>query len=172
MGGRGSAGTRGSTATLGSARVPTRDEILSGKATYGGLPVKYHAELTADAENFTTEIWVSDKFFEHPENIQQHVLNHEVAHNLSDELMAEHTGDWQSFTSKFIVEKEVPKTAPAYASGQRTYWEGLYGDIGSSAIKETTTRAITEYLDNPARLKERSAEAYKEIDRFVKRRAR
>ena len=170
MGSRGNSGLRGATAILGSSHVPTRDEITLGDATYGGLPVLYHPEINSEARNLTTEIWVSDKFFKQPKNIQQHILNHEVAHNLSDEMQMEHYGDWNKFSSNFIEEKPVPETSLAYQRGQRTYWEGIYGDIGATAVNETTTRAITEYLDNPAGLRARSKKAYKVVDEFMKRR--
>lgn len=172
MGGRGSANTRNATTVLGSSRVPTKDEITMGRASYGGLPVYYHPEIDSEARNLTTEIWVSNKFFDQPSNIQQHILNHEVAHNWSDEMQAEHYGDWQKFSSNFIEEKPVPKGSLAYERGQRTYWEGIYGDIGATSINETTTRAITEYLDNPQGLKSRSKKAYDIVREFVKRRMR
>ena len=148
--------------------VPTEEEIKSGSATYGGLPIVYHPEMKADARNMDTEVWVSDKFFNDPD--QQHILNHEVAHNLSDELMSLHTGDWQEFSSNFIEEKQTPPSSSAYANGNRTYWEGLYGDIGATALSETTTRAITEYLDDPERLRQRSEDAYDVIDNFMRNR--
>jgi hypothetical protein len=158
------------TKTIGSNYVPSKDEILNGDATYGGLPVIYHPEIPSDARNMDSEIWVSDKFFTYSHSGQQHILNHEVAHNLSDELMNEHLGDWNEFASYFITEKQAPETSQAYKNGKRTYWEGLYGDIGATSLSETTTHAITEYLDNPNGLKRRSEEAYGIIDEFMTRR--
>jgi hypothetical protein len=114
-------------------------------------------------------IWVSDKFFDYDEPMQKHILNHEVAHDFSDELMREHAGDWQKFATYFIREKDTPPKSPAYERGQRTYWEGLYGDIGAIALSETLTRAIAEYFDDPNRLRQRSSDAYSIIDEFVKR---
>lgn len=151
-------------------RVPTRDEITSGTATYGGLPVRLNVDMSADAHNLDSLIEVSNKFFDHPADIQRYILNHEVAHNWADDLMAQNSGRWQQFTSAFITEKQVPPSSSAYARGQRTYWEGLYGDIGATAASETVTRAMTEYLDNPARLKSRSRAAYNEIRRYVRSR--
>lgn len=152
-----------------NSRVPTEDDIRSGNATYGGLPVKYH-DMGADARNMDSEIWVSSKFFDHPSDTQRHILNHEVAHNLSDDMMSQNSGRWQQFSSSFIQEKKVPETAPAYKAGQRTYWEGLYGDIGAIALSETVTRAITEYLDNPDKLKSRSTKAYNEVRKYMRSR--
>lgn len=149
-----------------NSKIPTKDEIKMGTATYGGLPVLYK-QMDADARNVTTEIWVSDKFFGHSPDIQKHILNHEVAHNLSDEMMFQNSGRWQEFSGAFMQEKKVPETAPAYKEGQRTYWEGLYGDIGATALSETVTRAVTEYLDNPQGLKDRSAKAYEEVKKYV-----
>jgi len=149
--------------------VPSYEEIIDGTATYGGLPVKYNPGMSADARNRDTFIEVSDKFFNHPYDVQVHILNHEVAHNLSDDLMYEHSGDWNEFASAFITEKPVPETSLAYKRGQRTYWEGLYGDIGATSLSETTTRAITEYLDDPDRLLRRSEDAYNIIYEFMKR---
>ena len=151
--------------------VPTYEDIVYGiePVTYGGLPVKYNPNMHADARNRDTFIEVSDKFFNYSYEQQQHILNHEVAHNLSDRLMSEHSGDWNEFASKFIKEKQVPETSDAYKRGMRTYWEGLYGDIGATSLSETTTHAIVEYFDDPNRLLKRSKEAYDIIDEFVTR---
>lgn len=147
--------------------VPTKDQITSGNASYGGIPLKYKPGMHAEAENYTTEIWVSSKFFDlSPEN-QRHVLNHEVAHNYADDLMGKNTGNWNEFADKFIKEKNVPVDSPMYKNGARTYWEGLYGDIGATSLSETVTRAITEYLDNPSALRNRSAEAFDVIDNYM-----
>lgn len=147
--------------------IPSENRIKDGTAKYFGLTVKYVPNMEAEARNMTSEIWVSDKFFDYDEKIREHILHHEVAHNLSDEMMSEHTGDWNRFASAFIQEKDVPKTSKAYENGQRTYWEGIYGDIGATALSETTTRAITEYLDDASRLKQRSEKAYEEVKRFM-----
>ena len=152
-----------------NSALPSKDEIMSGNATYAGLPIEYHPEMSHDACNMDYRIWVSDKFFGYDEPMQKHILNHEVAHDFSDELMREHAGDWQKFASYFIQEKDTPPKSPAYERGQRTYWVGLYGDIGAIALSETLTRAITEYLDDPNRLRQRSNDAYSIIDEFVKR---
>ena len=85
-------------------------------------------------------------------------------------MMDEHIGDWKEFCSKFIQEKEYPESSDAYKRGSRTYWEGLYGDIGAISLSETLTNAIVEYFDNPNRLKQRSMDAYNEIDKFMKNR--
>ena len=160
---------RSASSVLGqNNRVPSREEISSGSATYGGLPVRLNVDMSADAHNLTSLIEVSNKFFDHDPETQRHILNHEVAHNWADELMAQNSGRWQKFTSAFIQQKQVPKGSLAWERGQRTYWEGLYGDIGAIAASETVTRAMTEYLDNPRRLRSRSRKAYNEIHRFVK----
>lgn len=152
-----------------NSSVPSKESVVSGNAEYAGLPLVYKPNLHAEAENFTTEIWVSDKFFNQPVDSQRHILNHEVAHNWSDELMQEHLDDWGDFASIFIQEKKVPESSASYQRGARTYWEGLYGDIGATALSETTTIAIVEYLDNPDRLKKRSEEAFDVIKEFVDR---
>lgn len=149
-------------------KVPTEEEIKQGGTSYGGLPIKYKS-MKAEARNMTTEIWVSDKFFQYSQDIQRHILNHEVAHNLSDELMRNNTHRWQEFCGIFVQEKEYPKGSYGYKNGWGSYREGLYGDMGATALSETLTRAITEYLDDPSRLKQRSIEAYKEIDEFMKK---
>lgn len=163
---------RNANSILGSNdAVPTKDQITSGNASYGGIPLKYKPGMHAEAENYTTEIWVSNKFFDlSPEN-QRHVLNHEVAHNYADDLMGKNTGNWNEFADKFIKEKNVPVDSPMYKNGARTYWEGLYGDIGATSLSETVTRAITEYLDNPSALRNRSAEAFDVIDNYMLGRA-
>ena len=159
------------TSALGkNSRVPTREEIEEGSASYAGIPIKYKPGRSAEAQNFTDVIWVSDKFFNWDESIQQHILNHAVEHNFADEMMDEHIGDWKEFCSKFIQEKEYPEDSDAYKRGARTYWEGLYGDIGAISLSETLTNAIVEYFDNPNRLKQRSMDAYNEIDKFMKNR--
>lgn len=150
--------------------VPTRDDITSGNASYGGIKLVYDPGMSADASNFTTEIHISEKFFSHPKEVQRHILNHEVAHNLSDEMMFENSGRWQSFSKSFIEEKKTPESSQAYKNGQRTYWEGLYGDIGATALSETVTRAITEYLDDPTKLRQRSKRAYSEVGKYLRKR--
>ena len=149
-------------------KVPSEEDIRTGNATYGGLKVVYDPNAKEDASNWTTFIKVSDKFFEHPYKTQQHILNHEVAHNLSDDLMSKNTGRWDEFASAFIKEKKVPEDSLAWKQGRRTYWEGLYGDIGAIALSETVTHAVTEYLDNPDRLKQRSIKAFNEIDKYMR----
>lgn len=149
-------------------KVPSEEDIKSGNAYYAGLKVIYDPKAREDASNWTTLIKVSDKFFKHPYDTQQWILNHEVAHNLSDDLMSKNTGRWNEFASAFIEEKKVPEDSSAYRQGRRTYWEGLYGDIGATALSETVTRAITEYLDDPDRLKRRSQKAFDEIDNYMK----
>ncbi len=158
----------GSDTVLGkNSKVPSIDEVKQGRAVYGGLPVIFK-DMDAEARNVTTQIWVSKKFFEHPPDGQKHILNHEVAHNLSDEMMAKNAGRWKEFTGAFITEKKVPETSPAYKQGMRTFWEGLYGDIGATAASETVTRAVTEYLDDPEKLRSRSRKAFEEVERFMK----
>lgn len=158
-----------STSVLGqNNKVPSEEDIKSGNAYYAGLKVVYDPKAKEDASNWTTFIKVTDKFFAHDNRTQQHILNHEVAHNLSDDLMSKNTGRWNEFASAFIEEKKVPEDSLAWKQGRRTYWEGLYGDIGAIALSETVTRAITEYLDNPERLKQRSQMAYDEIDKYMK----
>lgn len=148
-------------------KVPSEEDIRAGRARYGGLPVKY-VPGNEDARNHTTFISVTDKFFEHPYKTQQHILNHEVAHNFADDLMSKNTGRWNEFASAFIKEKKVPEDSLAWKQGRRTYWEGLYGDIGAIALSETVTHAVTEYLDNPDRLKQRSTKAFEEIDEYMR----
>lgn len=151
--------------------VPDEFDIKYKNATYGGLPIKYDPRAKEDASNWTSEIHVSPKFFEHDEDTQRHILNHEIAHNYSDDMMREHTDDWKEFTSIFVQEKEYPKSSEAYRSGSRTYHEGLYGDIGAISLSETLTRALTEYFDDPERLRSRSEKAYSAIDEFVSRKS-
>lgn len=152
-----------------NSKLPSEIDIKSGRASYGGLPIEYHPNMSADARNMDHLIWVSDKFFTYDADVQLHILNHEVAHDFSDELMHEHAGDWQTFASAFIQEKDYPKTSSGYAEGKRTYWEGLYGDIGAIALSETITHAIVEYFDNPGKLRQRSLDAYTIIDEFITR---
>ncbi len=149
-------------------KVPSEEDIKEGNAYYAGLKVVYDPRAKEDASNWTTFIKVTDKFFEHPYKTQQHILNHEVAHNFADDLMRKNTGRWNEFASAFIKEKKVPEGSMAWERGQRTYWEGLYGDIGAIALSETVTQAIVEYLDNPDRLKQRSKEAFNEIDNYMR----
>lgn len=166
--GRGRSGIAVGANILGAgAAVPTKDDIIYDGATYGGIKLVYDPRMSADARNYTTEIHVSEKFFEHPKDVQRHILNHEVAHNLSDDMMHENNGRWQRFAGAFIEEKKTPESSLAYKNGQRTYYEGLYGDIGATALSETTTRAITEFLDDPKRLRQRSVKAYNEVRKFM-----
>ena len=166
------AAVRSSDSVLGrSESVPPRQSIEAGEASYGGLPIRYEPNMHAEARNMDTEIRVSSKFFDYDEATQRHILNHEVSHGWSDDMMAEHAGDWQEFASKFVKEKEVPPTSQAYQNGQRTYWEGIYGDIGATSLSESVTRAITEYLDDPDALMRRSPEAFEAVSEFVARRS-
>ena len=151
-----------------NSEVPSREEVERGDASYGGLPIIYKPGRHEEASNHETEIWVSDKFFNYDIDIQRHILNHEVAHNLSDQLMSDNTGRWQEFCKAFIEERKTPVSSTAYKNGSRTYWVGLYGDIGANSLSETVTRAITEYLDDPERLKSRSEEAFSIIEDFMR----
>lgn len=152
----------------GKHSVPSEEEIKMGIATYGGIQIQYNPNMDADARNQTTRILVSDKFFSHDEATKRDILTHEVSHNLSDKLIERNSSDWDRFSNAFVTEKPVPKGSAAWERGQRTYIEGLYGDIGSTAIVETTTRAITEYMVNPERLRSRSQSAYNIVNKFMR----
>lgn len=164
-------GGRGGSSGMGKGAVPSESSIKGGQAEYNGLPVKYDVNLENEASNHYSYITVGDKFFRLDAESQRSVLNHEVAHTISDDMILDNSGN-QSFIRAFVQEKSVPVGSTAYNRGQRTYFEGLYGDIGATALVETTTRAITEYLNNPSSLRKRSQRAYDEVRKYMNRRKR
>ncbi len=130
--------------------VPSEDDIKSGKASWRGMPIKYNASLPNEAQNLTDFMEVGPKFFESQN--QDGILDHEVAHNIADRLMKYAAGEWEKATDIFI------------SNG-----EGLYGDLGASALSETLAHAVTEYFDNPDALKSRSEGAFNYIEEYLKK---
>ena len=55
------------------------------------------------------------------------------------------------------------KTAP----NGRTYWEGIFGDVGPDSVVETFTEAIAVYKRNPQWLQERHPQVYEYIKNNV-----
>ena len=148
-------------------RVPSETDIKMGTAKFGGIPVYYSNERDNEADNHYNYINVHDKFFQLDEEARRTILTHEVAHTYADDMIAQNAAR-SEFMRAFITQKPVPVGSAAYERGQRTYMEGLYGDIGSTALVETTTRAIVEYTQSPETLMQRSPAAYREIRRFLR----
>ena len=130
--------------------VPSEEDIKSGKASWRGMPIKYNASLPNEAQNLTDHMEVGSKFFE-AQN-QDNILDHEVAHNIADRLMQYMTGTWEKASEIFM------------SNG-----EGLYGDLGASALSETLAHAVTEYFSDPDALKARSEGAFNYIEEYLKK---
>ena len=130
--------------------VPSEDDIKNGKASWRGMPIKYNASLPNEAQNLTDHMEVGSKFFE-AQN-QDNILDHEVAHNIADRLMQYMTGTWDKASEIFI------------SNG-----EGLYGDLGASALSETLAHAVTEYFSDPDAFKARSEDAFNYIEEYLKK---
>ena len=156
-----------------SESVPSEEEIKSGRATWRGMPIKYDASLYNEARNLTDYMAVGDKFFGADEGSQKYILDHEVAHNIADQIMYSMSDSWAKVADTFTIEKMLPKGANVsfYTEedddGNRWYREGLYGDLGATAVSETITQAITEYFNNPEGLFNRSGDAYGFIDKYL-----
>ena len=169
MGGRGSSSgsERGALADVFAGRVPSESDIKTGNATYGGIPIVYNPNKQNEASNLTSSIEVGDQLFQQSASGQREILNHEVSHNYSDDMIARYATE-RGFMDAFVQERPVPQGSAAWERGQRTYRMGLYGDIGATALVETTTLAIQEYISNPEALRQRSAAAYGFVRRFVR----
>lgn len=133
-----------------SDSVPLEDEIKSGSAVWRCMPIKYDPSLDHEAENKTDYMKVGDKFFEAKN--QDNILDHEVAHNIADRLMKYAANTWGKATDIFM------------SNG-----EGLYGDLGASAMSETLAHAVTEYFSDPDALKARSGDAFNYIEEYLKK---
>lgn len=153
--------------------VPSEEEIKSGSATWRGMPIQYDAKLTGEARNLTDFMKVGSKFFDMDQESQKSILDHEVAHTIADQIMYAMTDNWAEVADKFTVEKMLPEGARVsfYTeeddNGNKWYREGLYGDVGATALQETITRAVTEYFSNPDALQHRSSDAFGYIEKYL-----
>ena len=144
------------------ANIPSEEDIKSGKASWRGMPIQYDANQEAEGSNWTTFMKLGPKFFDLDEDGQRNVLDHEVAHTIADQIMKAAVAEWQSIADIFIPEKESTIDGET-----KKYREGLYGDLGATALSETVTHALSEYFSHPDALKQRSANAYDYIEKYV-----
>lgn len=142
--------------------IPSEEDIKSGKASWRGMPIAYDANQSAEGSNWTDFMKLGPKFFDLDDNGKRNVLDHEVAHTIADQIMKAAVNEWQAVTDIFAPEKE------SRVDGEiKKYREGLYGDLGATALSETVTHALSEYFNNPNDLKQRSVEAYNYIENYV-----
>lgn len=148
-----------------SKNVFDKASVVVGNGIYEGLPIKYDAAMRGEASNQTTFIKVSDKFFDLSPEQQVHVLNHEVAHNVTEEYLnnADKFIEVQNNTA-FGQTKIAPKGS---AKEGNAYWEGIFGDVGANSVVETFTESIATYLDNPKFMMEKHPDAYAYIAQNV-----
>ena len=130
------------------------EDIKNGKGTYQGLPIKYIPSKSNEASNHTTYIEVGNKFFDLSVGGQRAVLDHEVAHNVSEDIIG---SDFENAAIIFLTKKVAPQGS---ARAGETYYEGIYGNIGATALSESVTEAVREYNNNPDDLRKRSESAY------------
>lgn len=144
--------------------IPTDDEIRSNKSMFMRLPIHYVPNAHFEGRNMTDYIEISDKFFDLSQENKRHVLIHEVAHNITDELLHD---DWDGCSEDglFVTHKIAPKGSVRGDSDFPDYWEGLFGDVGGNSLSETITDAIVYYYENPEYLKKRGIDAYSYLDK-------
>lgn len=153
--------------------VPSEDDIKGGKASWRGVPIQYDSSLSGEARNLTDFMKVGPKFFGMDEEAQKSILDHEVAHNIADRIMDQATDEWEKVADIFAPKKLLPEGAnpPFYTEeddeGNRWYREGLYGDLGATALSETLTHALTEYFSNPDAFKKRDEGAFNYLDEYL-----
>ena len=153
--------------------IPSEEDIKGGKASWRGLPIKYDTSLSGEARNLTDYMSVGDKFFTMDEDTQKNILDHEVAHNIADRIMSQTTDEWEKVANLFAPKKLLPKGAnPSFYTeeddeGNKWYREGLYGDLGATALSETLTHALTEYFNDPSAFKKRSEGAFNYLEGYL-----
>ena len=156
-----------------SQTIPSEEDIKGGKASWRGVPIQYDSALSGEARNLTDFMKVGPKFFGMDEEAQKYILDHEVAHNIADRIMDQATDEWEKVADIFAPKKLLPKGAnPSFYTeedneGNRWYREGLYGDLGATALSETLTHALTEYFSNPDSFKKRSEGAFNYLEEYL-----
>ena len=156
-----------------SHQVPSEDAIKGGKSSWRGVPIQYDSSLPGEARNLTDFMKVGPKFFGMDEETQRGILDHEVAHNIADRIMNQATDEWEKVADIFAPKKLLPKGAnPSFYTeeddnGNKWYREGLYGDLGATALSETLTHALTEYFSNPDAFKKRSEGAFNYLEGYI-----
>lgn len=155
------------------SKIPSEDDIKGGKASWRGVPIQYDSALSGEARNLTDFMKVGPKFFGMDEDAQKSILDHEVAHNIADRIMSQATDEWEKVADIFAPKKQLPNGAnPSFyteedAEGNRWYREGLYGDLGATALSETLTHALTEYFSNPDAFKKRDEGAFNYLEEYL-----
>jgi len=149
-------------------RSPVRRlDVEMGKVVYRGMRVRQSARVKGEGQNLHGEILLGEKFWDLSPKGQEHVLKHEWAHSVADDIMAENPKEVYA-PGVFIERKPYPK---GHKKEGEFYYEGLYGDVGGTALSETVTEAIVEYEDNPEALRRRSEKAFTFLDIELRRRS-
>ena len=146
--------------TIETPITPIGGEPISQSLELPDLPVRYNPNLKNEASNKGDHIEVGDKFYQLSPEQQETILVHENAHNIADEYLFKQGHFEEIMNNKAFGET---KTAP----NGRTYWEGIFGDVGANSVVETFTEAIAVYKENPQWLQERHPQAYEYIKNNV-----
>lgn len=87
--------------------LPTDEDIKNGNATFLGMKINYIPNAHYEGQNHDTYMNISNKFFDLSDDMKLHVLVHEVAHNISDDIM-EQDWDGASENGVFVTQKIFP----------------------------------------------------------------
>lgn len=139
--------------------APVRRALKQSEVDFPDLPIK-KANIKNEARNKGTHIEVGEKFEALSPEHQQSILVHENAHNLSNKHLFEDGKFQDILNNKAFGETKI-------TSDGRTYWEGIFGDVGATSVDETLTEAIAIYKRNPEWLLERHPKAYAYIKNNV-----
>lgn len=131
----------------------TTKTLKRNDVTLPDLPVRYNPDMKNEARNFTDHVEVGDKFNALDSEGQKAVMGHENAHNISNDYLFKKGYFTDILGNKAFGESKI-------APDGRTYWEGIFGDVGATSVDETLTNTIAVYLRNPDWLKEMHPEAY------------
>jgi hypothetical protein len=143
----------------GRTVVPVRRALKQSEVDFPDLPVK-KANIKNEARNKGTHIEVGEKFEALSPEHQQSILVHENAHNLSNKHLFEDGKFQDILNNKAFGETKI-------TSDGRTYWEGIFGDVGATSVDETLTEAIAIYKRNPEWLIKNHPEAYEYIKKNI-----
>lgn len=136
-----------------------RKPLKKGEVDFPDLPVK-KTNIKNEARNQGTYIEVGEKFEALSPEHQQSILVHENAHNLSNKHLFEDGKFQDILNNKAFGETKT-------TSDGRTYWEGIFGDVGATAVDETLTEAIAIYKRNPEWLLENHPKAHEYIKKNI-----
>ena len=138
----------------------TVEDITTTKFTYMGQPVRYDSNYKGEGRKWQGRIDVGVNFFKHSKESQQNILNHEISHDISESILKS--------TDNFIEAKDAKFLGQTKTTNGKTYWEGIFGDIGSNSVDETVTDLIQIYYSNPTNAKAKYPEAIKWLESKLK----